>query len=51
VLLGMGEAANTALRRSELGLFVMLRRPPCAGNASEGLSNGGGARAAVCTVP
>jgi hypothetical protein len=51
VLLGMGETANTALRRSELGLFVMLRRSPCVGNPSDGLSNGGGARAAVCTVP
>jgi hypothetical protein len=46
--LGMGETANTALRRSELGLFVVLPRPPCAGNASDGLGNGGGARAAVC---
>jgi hypothetical protein len=27
VLLGMGETANTALQRSELGLFVVLRRP------------------------
>jgi hypothetical protein len=27
VLLGMGEAANTALRSSQLGLFVVLRRP------------------------
>jgi hypothetical protein len=33
VLLGMGETANAALRRSELGLFVVLRRPDLAGGA------------------
>jgi hypothetical protein len=41
----------TGRSAAQLGLFVVLRRPPCAGNASDGLSNGGGARAAVCTVP
>jgi hypothetical protein len=33
VLLGMGEIANTALRRSQLGLFVELRAPVSFGNA------------------
>jgi hypothetical protein len=33
VLLGMGETANAALRRSQLGLFVVLRRPDLVGGA------------------